>query len=164
MALSQQLHIPIKCIAFSPQISLYPFNKNLVIPSYRRFISICDINPIAKSLLVNAPNIRDIQKRDIDSITIIYGSNYEMDRIEAERILNIDGIEFKKLDFNGHSTMIPYTIPHGKSYQDLERTYANLRNLKDEDFQALGGGQIVDIIDQIWALYNDPEIELNKIL
>lgn len=164
MVLSKYLNIPINCIAFSPQISLYPFNKNLTIPSYRRFINICEINPIAKSLLVRAPSIKDIKKRSIDSISVIYGSGFEMDKVEVEKIANNIDIYFEKLDYNGHSTLIPYTIPQGKSYRDLEVTYANLRGLKDEDFQALGGGKTIDIIDQIWKLYNNPRIDLNSLL
>lgn len=162
--LSSILSIPIKCLAFSPQVKLYPFNTNLVIPSYRRFLSICEINPIAEMFLVKAPKIENIIKRDIDTVTIVYGDGYEMDKLEVELISNESGIHKKEIHYSGHATIIPFTIPYGRSYQDLKTTYSSLDKTKDEDFQALGGGQTVDIIDQIWDLYNNPEIDLNSLL
>ncbi|WP_350655694.1 hypothetical protein [Psychrobacter sp. S1-30-MNA-CIBAN-0213] len=158
------LSIPINCITFSPQIHIYPFNENLNIPSYQRFISSCEINPIANHILSNTPKISDIKKRPLDKVKIIYGSGFKMDKIEAQHIVSNQDIDLIELDYNGHTTSIPYTIPAGKTYSDLKKAYANLKSLQDEDFQALGGGETIDIIDQIWKLYNDPEISLNNIL
>lgn len=87
-----------------------------------------------------------------------------MDKIEAQKIPLSSGVEVIELPFSGHSTSIPYTIPEGRSYEQLQKFYAGLVNLDDQDFQALGGGQTVDLIDEIWALYQNPEIELNKLL
>ncbi len=55
-------------------------------------------------------------------------------------------------------------IPVGKTYEELKSTYSNLRNSNDRDFAALGGNKTVDVIDEIWALYQDPNIDLNKII
>lgn len=162
--LSNILSIPIRCLAFSPQVRLYPFNTNLVIPSYRRFLSICEINPIAEMFLAKAPKVENIIKRDIDNVTIVYGDGYEMDKREAELISDESGIQKQEIHYSGHATIIPFTIPYGRSFKDLEVTYSSLDKTKDEDFQALGGGQTVDIIDQIWKLYNNPEIDLNNLL
>lgn len=162
--LKEILTIPIRCIAFSPQISIYPFNKNLTIPSYQRFINLCEINPIASQILVDTPKINSIKVRSIDNIKVIYGYGFKMDRIEAQYLFDNKDIDLEKLDYNGHTTSIPYTIPDGKSYSDLQTTYSNLKYLQDEDFQALDGGKTIDIIDQIWKLYIDPNISLNQIL
>tara|TARA_R110002051_G_scaffold200569_1_gene267406 strand:+ start:6782 stop:8173 length:1392 start_codon:yes stop_codon:yes gene_type:complete len=162
--LSDNLITPIKCIAFSPQIKLYPFNNNLIIPSYRDFIKNCEINPIVRSFAVEAPNIEDIQKRDSDEIIVVYGKGYEMDVIETAPLLNNLSIKLVALNYSAHATIIPYTIPSGKTYEELTSTYSNLRNSKDKDFMALGGDKTANIIDEIWELYQNPDIELNKII
>lgn len=162
--LSKILDIPIKCIAFSPQISLYPFNKNLVIPSYRDFIKNCEINPIVRSFAIEAPSIKNIRKRNADEIIVVYGKGYKMDVMETAPLLNNSSIKLVALDYSAHATIIPYSIPVGKTYEELKSTYSNLRNSNDRDFAALGGNKTVDVIDEIWALYQDPNIDLNKIL
>lgn len=162
--LIKHLPIPINCISFSPQVDLYPYNSNLIIPTYLTLSTYFHIHPIAKHMMSKLSQPKHIKKRKGDVVTVIYGNGFAMDKIEAQKIPLSSGVEVIELPFSGHSTSIPYTIPEGRSYEQLQKFYAGLVNLDDQDFQALGGGQTVDLIDEIWALYQNPEIELNKLL
>lgn len=154
----------VNVIAFSPPVGLYPFNDNLLIPSYQHLSKLIDIHPMAQYLFANTKMPKDVQKRPTDKITVVYGKGYKMDATEVGLLPTDTGLEVLGLDYSGHSTSIPYTIPENKTLDDLKRIYANLADLPDEDFQALGGGQTIDLVDEIWNLYQNPEVSLRRLL
>lgn len=162
--LIKKLNIPVNCIAFSPQIDLYPYNNNLIIPTYLTLSTYFAIHPVAYFMMNKVLQPKHIQVRKGDSVKVFYGKGFEMDKIEAQKIPHSSGVEIIELDFSGHSTSIPYTIPEGRTYEQLKVFYAKLSDLDDQDFQALGGGQTVNLIDEIWALYQDPRVDLNKLI
>lgn len=162
--LIKKIKIPVNCIAFSPQIDLYPYNNNLIIPTYLTLSTYFAVHPAAYFMMNKVLQPKHIQVRAGDSVKIFYGKGFEMDKVEAQKIPQSSGVEVIGLDFSGHSTSIPYTIPEGRTYEQLKTFYAKLSDLDDQDFQALGGGQTVNLIDEIWALYQDPEVDLNKLI
>lgn len=162
--LIKQYSRPVNVIAFSPPFDLYPFNPNLLIPSYQHLSKLFDVHPVAKHLFKNTALPNKLVAREQDKVLVIYGTGYEMDAKEVSNITKEQGIIVKPLAYSGHSTSIPYTIPDNKTLDDLKRIYANLADLPDEDFQALGGGKTVDLVDEIWQLYQDPEVSLRWLL
>lgn len=138
--LIKQYDKPVNVIAFSPPFDLYPFNPNLLIPSYQHLAKLFDIHPVAKHLFANTKLPKNLVAREQDKVLVIYGTGYDMDAKEVANITKEQGIVVKPLAYSGHSTSIPYTIPDNKTLDDLKRIYANLADLPDEDFQALGGG------------------------
>ncbi len=162
--LIKQYNNPVNVIAFSPPFDLYPFNPNLLIPSYQHLAKLFDVHPVARHLFANTNLPNKLVVREQDRVLVIYGTGYEMDAKEVSNITKEQGIVVKPLAYSGHSTSIPYTIPNNKTLDDLKRIYANLADLPDEDFQALGGGKTVDLVDEIWQLYQDPEVSLRWLL
>lgn len=159
--LSKRIEIPINCVAMSPQVKLYPFNPNLKIPSYQRLSAILDIHPMAKFILSNLELPSEIKVKRGDRVTVFYGDKYTMDFNETMFIQKNSGIELIRLRFSGHATGIPLTIPNGKSKQDLIEKYQSLNNSNiDKDWLSLGGEQTINLIDEIWDIYQDQSMKL----
>lgn len=162
--LVEQYSNPVNVIAFSPPVELYPFNANLLIPSYQHLSKLFDIHPVAKHLFSKVDLPKTLSVREKDKVLVLYGKGYEMDAKEVAKISKIPGLVIKALDYSGHSTSIPYTIPENKTLEDLKRIYANLSDLPDTDFQALGGGRTIDLVNEIWRLYQNPQTSLRWLL
>ena len=162
--LSQQLNVKINCVAFSPQVKIYPFNKNLKIPSYEQFSAVYSINPVAKYILSKIKQPKDLVVREGDKVTVIYGKNYIMDKSEALSININSGVDFLELDFSAHNTTIPFTIPENKTKEELRKKYEDLHTVEDADFQYLGGGKTIEVIDEIWNIYSDHKMRLRNFI
>lgn len=162
--LSKKINIKIRCVAFSPQVKLFPFNPNLVIPSYQRLSPVLEIHPIANYIINGLSQPSDIVVKKGDEVTIIYGSNYLMDLNESKLIEQSSGIKKIELSYSGHATSIPLTIPDGKSKEELRVKYQKLKEAADNDFMSLGGGSTVDLIDEIWDIYKNPLLKLNNFI
>lgn len=162
--LAKKMKIKINCVAFSPQVKIYPFNSNLKIPSYKKFSKVLDLHPIARYLLSKVVQPTEILVRDNDEVTVIYGNGFEMDTIESSFINSSSGITKVELKYSGHASSIPLTIPKGKDKEELRGRYSRLIENKDNDFIKLGGGNTVDLIDEIWSIYQDSNMELNNFL
>lgn len=153
----------INVISFSPQINIYPFNENLSIPSYREFSKLFGIHSTVESIIKRLPKLEMIDKKYGDKIFIIYGNKYRMDKIEAESLNNED-INLISLNFSGHSTIFPYTVPEGITIDEMKDKYSRMDRVRDSDFQALSGGNIMSLVDEIYTLSQNPDINLNKLL
>lgn len=162
--LSKNIEIKINCVAFSPQIKLYPFNSNLKIPSYKKFSKVLDLHPIARHLLSKVVQPVEITVRDNDEVTVIYGNGFDMDIIESSFIASSSGINKIELKYSGHASSIPLTIPKGKGKEELRDRYSRLIENKDSGFIKLGGANTIDLIDEIWSIYQDNTMELNNFL
>lgn len=162
--LSKILDLKIKCIAFSPQIKIFPFNSNLKIPSYYQLATIYSLNPMARHIISTIQLPSQISVRSGDEVTVFYGNNYTMDRVEAESLSENSGVKVIGLEYSAHSTSIPLTIPDGQSKEDLRERYKDLHTINDVDFQYLGGGKTIDIIDEIWSIYSDPKMRLRNFI
>jgi len=161
--LAKKLDLPISCVAFSPQMKLFPFNDNLAIPSYRRFANVFMCNKLISSVLENMRQPFEISKlRGQDKVTIVYGIGFSMDRSEVSLLDASSDIDILELEFSGHTSSIPLTIPEGKTVEELRDKYKSLT--MDEDFKALGGEGLVDIVDQIYNIYSNPDMRLHKLL
>ncbi|MGP5010400.1 tetratricopeptide repeat protein [Psychrobacter glacincola] len=162
--LSKVIDIKIKCTVFSPQIKLFPFNDNLKIPSYHQLATIYSINPMARYIISKIQLPNELVAREGDEVTVFYGNNYTMDRIEAENLKESSGVRKIELEYSAHSTTIPLTIPDGKTIEDLRESYKDLHTINDVDFQYLGGGKTIDIIDEIWNIYSDHKMRLRNFI
>lgn len=161
--LKHEVTISLNCLVFSPQIKIFPFNANLIIPSYQNFAKLFDIHPYASHKASKAPKITDVSVRKGDRVRVVYGRFNSMDSNEVKKISHSSGIELMPIDFSGHSSSIPFTIKKNKSYLDLKRTYSKFDQINDEDFQSLGGGKTVDLVDEIWSLYKE-DTSLNNLI
>lgn len=153
----------IKAVSFSPQIKLWPFNANLTIPSYRVLSEYISSNPILNNAFEKG--VKDIAFDILPNskLTVFYGNNFKMDEIEASYIMsNSKNLEIIELKYSGHGTSIPLTIPENKTVEELRSRYANLPI--DPDFAELGGDKLVDIVDEIFEIYSDPNMRLHKFL
>ncbi|HDL5739551.1 TPA: hypothetical protein PXE85_001293, partial [Mannheimia haemolytica] len=61
-----------------------------------------------------------------------------------------------ELPYSGHATVIPLTVPEGKTKEWLSNLTV------DPDLAALGG--ITDLIDEIWEIYQNSNMRLYKFL
>ena len=162
--LSKVIDIKIKCTVFSPQIKLFPFNDNLKIPSYHQLATIYSINPMARYIISKVQLPNELVVRDGDEVIVFYGNNYTMDKIEAKNLSENSGVQIFELEYSAHSTTIPLTIPDGKTKEDLRESYKDLNTINDVDFQYLGGGKTIDIIDEIWNIYSNHEMRLRNFI
>lgn len=161
--LKSKCNVPISCVAFSPQVKLFPFNANLVIPSYRRFANVFMCNKlISKMLSKSKQPFQVFKKSPDDKVTIVYGNGFLMDMIEVSFISDSKDLTLLELEYSGHGTSIPLTIPEGMTLDELRVKYKKLT--VDEDFKALGGGDLVDIVEQIFKIYSNPDMRLHKLL
>ncbi|HDL3889504.1 TPA: hypothetical protein PW561_002165, partial [Mannheimia haemolytica] len=152
-----QNHIPsveIRCIAFSPQVNIYPFNRNLNIPSYRKLQEYIDCNTLIEHKVQNVKPIKNIiLNSSQNKVFVFYGRNFTMDLIEARELKHFELVE---LPYSGHATVIPLTVPEGKTKEWLSNLTV------DPDLAALGG--ITDLIDEIWEIYQNSNMRLYKFL
>ncbi|WGE89087.1 hypothetical protein [Actinobacillus arthritidis] len=159
-----QEHLPdimIKAVACSPQIALWPFNQNLSVLSYRSLAEKIACNPILEKLILKAKEYIKFKIKDENLLSIFYGNKFMMDVNEINRISDYENVDIIKLNFSGHATGIPLTIPENKTKEELRGKYENL--IVDNDSQELDGN-IVDILDEIYAIYSDPDMRLYKFL
>ena len=157
--------VSLKGVACSPQIQIMPFNPNLEIPSYQTLQEYIDCNPVIKKLFDKHSELPSLDIRNNDKLTIFYGKNFNIDSNEIQLLNNKKlhkNIEIIPLNYSGHGSILPLTIPENKTLEDLKKSYAKLSH--DSDFLALGGGKTLDIIDEIWNIYSDPEMRLYKFL
>lgn len=158
----RNLEVEIKAVAFSPQVSIYPFNSNLTIPSYVTLFSNLECNrflleEFSKNGQFSLNFISDIK------LTVFYGNKFSMDKREIEYLpANNHKVDIVSLNFSGHVSMIPLTIPENKSSADLKKSYSHLSI--DPDMEALGGRNLVNIVDEIFEIYSDPNMRLHKFL
>jgi tetratricopeptide (TPR) repeat protein len=161
--LKERLDIPVSCVAFSPQMKLFPFNDNLVIPSYRRFANAFMCNKLIADILNGIKQPFQVSKsRPHDKVTVVYGNGFLMDKKEVSLISASADIDLLELEYSGHGSSIPLTIPEGKTLDELRVKYKKLT--VDEDFKALGGGDLVDIVEQVYKIYSNPDMRLHKLL
>ncbi|WGE63019.1 hypothetical protein NYR77_09590 [Actinobacillus equuli subsp. haemolyticus] len=154
-------NITIKAVACSPQIELWPFNKNLTILSYRSLAEKLACNHILEKLFLKAQKSIRFKINNGNLLSIFYGDKFLMDVNEVEKISNTENVDIIKLNFSGHATGIPLTIPENKTKEELRGKYENL--VVDNDSQELDGN-IVDILDEIYAIYSNPQMRLYKFL
>lgn len=154
--------VTIKAILFSPQTKLWPYNDNLKkIPSYRELVKLAHINLKIHDILDQKGQLYKL-KTDYRNYVIhcFYGNGFDMDVNEVKSIKELPNVNLIELKYSGHGTSIPLTIPEGKTYEDLKKTYSKLKI--DDDFKELGGNHLVDIVDEIYEIYKDPQMRLSK--
>ncbi|WGE31630.1 hypothetical protein NYR60_07125 [Actinobacillus genomosp. 2] len=159
-----QEHLPevvIKAVACSPQIALWPFNQNLSVLSYRSLAEKIACNPILEKLILKSNEYIKFKIKDGNLLSIFYGNKFLMDVNEINKISDCENVDIIKLNFSGHATGIPLTIPENKTKEELRGKYERL--VVDNDSQELDGN-IVDILDEIYAIYTNPEMRLYKFL
>ena len=98
-----------------------------------------------------------------NTLHIFYGGKFKMDSMEVSKIKsNSSSVQIIKLDYSGHGSLLPLTIPENKTLDDLKKTYAKLD--VDADFNALGGNNLVSIVDEIFTIYQNPTMKLKNFL
>ncbi|QGM80111.1 tetratricopeptide repeat protein [Otariodibacter oris] len=157
-------NVQIKAVACSPQISLYPLNKNLIIPSYRKFSEYISCNKFLLREFMSLNFINEIKIKKNNRLTVFYGQKFRMDAFEADRINAQENLDIIPLNFSGHGSLIPLTIPEGKTKSDLYKKYKDLAS--DDDLAEVDGSResTTDIVDEIYNIYLDPNMRLNKFL
>ncbi|QLB13897.1 hypothetical protein A6A11_03420 [Bisgaardia hudsonensis] len=155
-------NIRIKGVACSPQIQLYPFNSNLIIPSYKRLSEYIFCNKELQNKLKRLVEINELPLNDNCSLTIFYGKNFKIDFNEIRLVNKRKYLNIIELDYSGHASLIPITIPEGETKEELKVKYADLPI--DSDLKVLGGDDLVDIVDEIYEIYKDPQMRLYKYL
>ncbi|MEC8886632.1 MAG: hypothetical protein VX875_05955 [Pseudomonadota bacterium] len=153
----------INAVLFSGQMRLWPFNKNLKIPSYREFVKYLQINSYLRDQIAHKADFTEMNySGDFYRIHAFYGKGFDMDVVETESLRGKDNVYVHPLDYSGHGSSIPLTIPEGKTYEDLKKAYSKLK--VDDDFKALGGEDLTDIVDEIYEIYKDPQMRLKNFL
>lgn len=133
-------HIPddsidLSCIVFSPQTKLYPYNKNLTFPSYKKTFSELSVNNAMKVCFERYGDVSQFVN-DSDVFTaIFYSSEYQVDKIEAERISGKNVIHIR-IPLPLHGSITPFIIDR-KDEVSLEKIckklYLNAQ--KDDDLR-----------------------------
>jgi len=95
--------VDVRCLAFSPQTQLYPFNERLYFPSYKRLMSKIDEPTTTARGLKTYGDVKDlIEKQRNVRFTIVYGETDPVDAPEAARV------------FGPHIRKYPVPVPfHG---------------------------------------------------
>lgn len=155
--------LDIKTVAFSPQVKLWPFNTNLIIPSYKALYEYVGCNVMLQEFFKNSIKNLEFDIKENCRLTIFYGEHFKTDKMEISHIKNgSPQVSIIGLEYSGHGTSIPLTIPENKSKEELRKRYAGLA--VDPDFAELGGDKLVDIVDEIFEIYSDPNMRLYKFL
>ncbi|HEZ2082129.1 TPA: hypothetical protein WHQ68_002078, partial [Neisseria meningitidis] len=149
-------------VSCSPQIQIFPFNKNLTIPSYQKFAEYFSYNSILESKCAQAQKLINFDILYRNKLTIFYGDKFKMDAQEVSTIRPINNTTIIPLNYSGHGSLIPLTIPENKSFDELKQKYSKLEI--DTDFQALGGNNLSSIVDEIFEIYSNPDMRLHKFL
>ena len=153
----------ITAVACSPQITIYPFNTNLQIPSYQNMMELVQINSSLEKYFHKNQNSIQFNIKNPNTLHIFYGGKFKMDSMEVSKIKsNSSSVQIIKLDYSGHGSLLPLTIPENKTLDDLKKTYAKLD--VDADFNALGGNNLVSIVDEIFTIYQNPTMKLKNFL
>lgn len=149
-------------VSCSPQIQIFPFNKNLTIPSYQKFAEYFSYNSILESKCAQAQKLINFDILYRNKLTIFYGDKFKMDAQEVSTIRPINNTTIIPLNYSGHGSLIPLTILENKSFDELKQKYSKLEI--DTDFQALGGNNLSSIVDEIFEIYSNPDMRLHKFL
>ncbi|HGO5855241.1 TPA: hypothetical protein ACK3JH_002163 [Mannheimia haemolytica] len=99
--------INIFSLAFSPQTKLYPCNKNLGFPSYKKFFLSLESDYKLKKCAETYGNLAEVLKESALEGLIIYPSEHYTDREEALRLENTH-IVLKSISSPIHGTIFPF--------------------------------------------------------
>ena len=125
-----------RCVAFSPQTKLFPFNGELDFPSYRLLWRRAEADPRVMSALRAYGDLRIAQTARNALITFVYGERNLVDRREAGRLF---APHFRKypVPIRFHGSMIPFTVRH-LDEEALAKWLRNLYSRADEDADLRG--------------------------
>lgn len=125
-----------RCVAFSPQTRLFPFNDELDFPSYRSLWRRAEADPRVMSALRAYGDLRIAQTARNALITFVYGERNLVDRREAGRLF---APHFRKypVPIRFHGSMIPFTVRH-LDEEALAKWLRNLYGRADEDADLRG--------------------------
>ncbi len=154
--------VKIKALAFSPQIFLWPFNHNLLMPSYLLLYERIAGNKLLEDNFVRYGNVDELLDKAPENLdaTIIYGTGFNMDRVEAE---NTKTQKVKKipLKYSSHGTLMVYTLPPDATKESLLQKSSTLQS-NDDDSAALS---VVSTqwIDELFEIHKQQSPSLKKL-
>ncbi|MFZ7322953.1 hypothetical protein ACLSZQ_07805, partial [Avibacterium volantium] len=109
-----------------------------------------------KKKFLNFKNVNDIKVSKENSLIIVFGKKFDMDRKEMDNINN-DTFKIIPLNYSGHGSSIPLTIPDDKDKKWIIEKFSNLKI--DPDLKELDK-PIVNLVDEIFEIYKDPKMRL----
>lgn len=168
------------CLAFSPQTLLFPFNENLVsLPSYVNNMRSLEGDPGAKANFEVYGDIPKVLSAHSAPTLVTYSARNRMDRVEAERLSDVEHVQLNPIDIAFHGSITPFVINLGnnqeveklatKLYTDAEHD-ADLRAMLPPDranfttiFAGLNCPSLNDQIDQ-FCQFSAPEAETSEMV
>ncbi|MFQ1817487.1 hypothetical protein ACK37D_04715 [Aeromonas veronii] len=128
--------VKVSCFAFSPQTLLYPYNENIIFPSYKKMYDSLDSNQSLKTCLIQYGNIPKIVESSKAFTVVVYSSGHIVDKNEAERIFG-ERIVHVRIPLSFHGSITPFIIDR-KDPDAVKKISKKLfvNAVKDEDLRA----------------------------
>jgi tetratricopeptide (TPR) repeat protein len=157
-------HIDVKCLSFSPQTQIWPYNDNLKMPSYRALMERCKGNELLRNTVAAYGDMNEVTRHAPENakLKVIYGKGFVMDAIEAEKIINTH-VHMQAVDFSGHGTLMVYTIPENMDRAKIEAKFSTIKG-DDADSASLNDVDSPSLVQEMIALYETGHHTLKGII
>ncbi|MES2996858.1 MAG: hypothetical protein V4733_08615 [Verrucomicrobiota bacterium] len=150
--------------SFSAQVSLWPYNSRIRLPSYEQLIQCVRTDPALENDLVNFGNLSTAVRNSNDfKVLMTYGQHNRRDKEEAEYLKadsEGDKVVLNPLPIRNHTTIVPYVLDCNDKNSLRSALLSTLeRNPEESDIMDLKKKDKLE--REVDALYGIRDMKLN---